>query len=216
MSLKNKAILITAGPTWVPIDKVRVISNIASGQTGLLLANQAKKMGADVTLILGPVGEVGLSKKIRVRHFRYFDELHALMRGELKKKKYDVVIHSAAVSDYSPKKKFSRKIKSGIKDFTLEFETTVKIADKIKKYAPKVFLTIFKLELDLSKNEMLSRARDTLRGAKADLAVLNTFSNKCAYKALIIDERKEYCQVYTKEKLSQKLLQLVSSKVNLK
>lgn len=198
----------------MPIDKVRVISNIASGKTGLLLANQAKKLGAEVTLILGPVGKMGLSKKIRVRNFHYFKELRALMREELKVRKYDIVIHSAAVSDYSPKRLFAKKIKSGIKDFTLEFETTVKIVDKIKKYAPKVFLTLFKLELDLPKKEMLKRARETLKGAKADLAVLNTFSRKRPYEALIIDEKKEFCQVYTKEKLTQKLLHLISSKIS--
>ena len=208
-NLKNKRILITAGPTWVPIDKVRVISNIASGKTGLLLANQAKKLGADVTLILGPVGEVGLNKKIRVRSFHYFKELHALIKEELKKRRYDVVIHSAAVSDYSPKKLFSQKIKSGIKNLTLEFETTVKIVDKIKKYAPEVFLTIFKLELDLCKYEMLKRARETLKGARADLAILNTFSRKRPYQALIIDQKKEFYQVYTKAGLVKKLLHLI-------
>ncbi|MFC1645776.1 phosphopantothenoylcysteine decarboxylase [Candidatus Omnitrophota bacterium] len=214
MSLRNKKILITAGPTWVPIDKVRVISNIASGKTGLLLANQAKKLGADVTLILGPVGELGLNKKIRLRRFHYFKELAALMRDELKRRKYDVVIHSAAVSDYSPKKMFSRKIESGIKDFTLEFETTVKIVDKIKKYASGVFLTIFKLELDLSKKEMLKRARETLKSARADIAVLNTFSRSRSYEALIIDQKKEFCQVYTKEKLAKRLLDLIASKTS--
>ena len=136
------------------------------------------------------------------------------MRGELKKRKYDVVIHSAAVSDYSPKRMSSQKIKSGIKDFTLEFETTVKIVDKIKKYAPKVFLTIFKLELDLSKSQMLKRARETLKAARANLAILNTFSRKCPYEALIIDQKKEFYQVYTKEKLTERLLHLISSKTS--
>ena len=71
MVLKNKNILITAGPTWVPIDRVRVISNIATGKTGILLAKSANKLGAKVTLVLGPVGEVGLEKEINVKRF-YF------------------------------------------------------------------------------------------------------------------------------------------------
>ena len=54
MSLKNKRILITAGPTWVAIDSVRVISNIATGETGILLAKRLSLQGAKVTLALGP------------------------------------------------------------------------------------------------------------------------------------------------------------------
>ena len=50
MKLKNKRVLITAGPTWVKIDKVRVISNTASGKTGLLFADAFKRLGSKVTL----------------------------------------------------------------------------------------------------------------------------------------------------------------------
>ncbi len=57
MSLNGKRILITAGPTWVPIDNVRVISNIATGTTGVLLAWQTSAQGAKVTLVLGPCEE---------------------------------------------------------------------------------------------------------------------------------------------------------------
>ncbi|MBL7131170.1 MAG: phosphopantothenoylcysteine decarboxylase [Candidatus Omnitrophica bacterium] len=212
--MKGKKILITAGPTWVPIDKVRIISNIATGKTGMLLAKQANKLGAKATLILGPVGEVSLNKSISIRHFCYFDELQGLIRKELKTKKYDIVIHSAAVSDYKPKKEFSEKIKSNLKDLTLELETTVKIVDKIKKYAPRIFLTIFKLELNLSKNKMLARARKTMQEAKADLTIVNTFSNRCPYEALIIDRSKIFYHTHSKEKLTERLLQLISLKLN--
>jgi phosphopantothenoylcysteine decarboxylase/phosphopantothenate--cysteine ligase len=214
MSLKNKAILITAGPTWVPIDKVRVISNIASGRTGLLLANEAEKLGAKVTLILGPIGEVDLDKKIKVRRFRYFQELYSLMRSELRQKKFDIVIHSAAVSDYQPKKELSYKLKSGIKGFVLEFETTIKIVDKIKKIAPKVFLALFKLELNLSKTKMIQLARKTMAAAKADLAVVNSFSDRSAYEAIIVDRNRVFCQASSKAELAQKLLHLISLKTS--
>ncbi len=198
----------------MPIDKVRVISNIASGKTGILLANRAKKLGAKVTLILGPVGAEGLDKNINIKHFHYFDDLKSLIKNELSKCKYDIVIHSAAVSDYKPKKEFAKKIKSDIKDFTLEFETTVKIVDKIKKYAPKTFLTIFKLELNISKEKMIQRARETMKGSKADLAIVNTFSNKVLYEALVIDNSRIFCQTRSKEELTKKLLFLISSRFN--
>ena len=60
--LKNKKVLITAGPTWVPIDNVRVISNTATGETGILLSEKLKNLGAKVTLLLGPTN---LSLRLR-------------------------------------------------------------------------------------------------------------------------------------------------------
>lgn len=214
MNLKNKRILITAGPTWVPIDKVRVISNIASGRTGMLLAKLADRLGASVTLILGPVGEVDLDKSISIKRFFYFNELHNLVRSELKTKKYDIVIHSAAVSDYKPKKMFSRKIQSNIRNLNIELETTVKIADRIKKYAPDIFLAIFKLELNLPRDKMIERARKTMQESGADLTVVNTFSNKHPYKAMIIDRSKVFYKTDSKEELARKLLEIISFQSN--
>lgn len=196
------------------IDKVRVISNIASGTTGILLAEEADRLGCDVTLILGPVGDVDLKKKINVKRFHYFDELHSLIRRELKTKEYDIAIHSAAVSDYRPKQSFFAKIQSSAKGLNLELEKTVKIVDKIKKYAPRVFLTIFKLELDLGQKEMLRRARNTMQSARADLAVVNTFSKRSHYKALAVDRSRIFFQVSSKQVLVKKLLNLISTKIS--
>ena len=53
-ALKDKKILITAGPTWVAVDKVRVITNIFGGALGTIIAEQAKKTGAQITLLMGP------------------------------------------------------------------------------------------------------------------------------------------------------------------
>ncbi|MBU1999188.1 MAG: phosphopantothenoylcysteine decarboxylase, partial [Candidatus Omnitrophica bacterium] len=69
-NLKNKKILITAGPTWVPVDDVRVISNSASGETGILLAKRLSGQGAKVTLLLGPIGNYNPDKKIKLVLFR--------------------------------------------------------------------------------------------------------------------------------------------------
>jgi len=214
MSLKNKKVLITAGPTWVPIDKVRVISNIASAKTGILLAELARELRADVTLILGPVGEDYLGSSIKVKRFYYFDELHSLVKKELRENKYDIVIHSAAVSDFKTKKVFSEKIKSDSKNLTLDLESTIKIVDKIKKYSPRVFLVIFKLEFKLSKSKMIESARRTMRESGADLAVVNTFSNRYPYKALIIDRDKIFYETNSKEDLTKRLLRVVSLKIN--
>ncbi|HQO38768.1 MAG TPA: phosphopantothenoylcysteine decarboxylase, partial [Candidatus Omnitrophota bacterium] len=98
MSLKGKRILITAGPTWVSLDPVRVISNTASGETGRRLAYACAQAGARVTLLLGPGESPAPDRRICVRRFRFFEELDRSLRSELRKK-YDAVVHSAAVSD---------------------------------------------------------------------------------------------------------------------
>lgn len=210
MGLKNKRILITAGPTWVPIDKVRVISNIATGKTGILLAKEANRRGAKVNLVIGPVGQLNLSPAIKIKHFCYFDELRRIIKKELTTKKYDIVIHSAAVSDYQPRKAFSGKLKSKSKNLFIDLETTIKIVDKIKKYAPKAILVLFKLELGASKAKLVKEARKTMFDASADFAVANTF-NKGDYSAFIINKNMVLRSSNSKQSLVNNLLKIISS-----
>lgn len=188
MTLKNKKILITAGPTWVAIDSVRVISNTATGQTGILLAKRLAKLGAKVTLVLGPVGQVKFSKRIRIISFRFFDQLKDIILKEISLAKYDAVIHSAAVSDYRPKKDYIRKVESGKKVWDLILKPTPKIINCIKKLDPSVFLVGFKFEPQVSKNLLFKRAKCLLKRAKLDLVIANTIKDN-HYQAYFLTER---------------------------
>ena len=185
MNLKNKRILITAGPTWSPIDSVRVISNIATGETGIILAKELQKLGAKVTLLLGPLGACCLNKKIRLIRFKFFDELRRAMNKELKNNKYDIVIHSAAVSDYRLKVSFKQKVKSGRRDWRLNLVPTPKIIDALKKSRRGLFLVGFKFEPGASRKILINKARSLISRAKLDLAVANTIYNN-RYQAYII------------------------------
>lgn len=175
-TLKNKNILITAGSTWVPIDQVRVISNIATGSTGILLAECLRRRGAKVKLILGPF-ELG--------------ELNRQIKRELKSKKYDIVIHSAAVSDYKPKRAISAKIRSGLKSLKLELIPTKKIINAIKRLSPKVILVGFKFEPQASRNFLVSEARKLMRKSASDLVVANTTGSR-GYQAFIVNAAEVY------------------------
>jgi phosphopantothenate---cysteine ligase (CTP) len=101
-------ILITAGNTQVPIDRVRCLTNIFSGRTGTVIAAFAHKLGHHVTLLTSkPEAILELQPRVpladdrwRLLGFRTFDDLDTLMASELKQGSYDAVIHSAAVSDY--------------------------------------------------------------------------------------------------------------------
>jgi phosphopantothenoylcysteine synthetase/decarboxylase len=205
--------LITAGPTWVAIDRVRVISNIATAETGRLLAEQAKRLGAKVTLLAGPVGAIKVSKGIRILRFNFFDELFSLLRKELKSQSYDCVVHSAAVSDYRPKITFKHKLKSGKRNLGLELSPTLRIVDKIKKLSPAVFLVAFKLELGLSGDRLVKEAGKLLKRAGADLVIANTFAQN-RYSAAIIDKAgKVAARASSKPGLVRKLVQTIEDKL---
>ena len=80
-----KRVLITCGPTWVPIDDVRVISNVSSGEMGHLIAQSFQSKGALVTIIEGPVTQTLEDKKIKIIKYRFFDELARVLKKELLK-----------------------------------------------------------------------------------------------------------------------------------
>ena len=208
MSLKNKKVLITAGPTWVPIDSIRVISNIATGETGILLAEKLQELGAKVTLLLGPVQACCLDSKIRLIRFRFFDELRNKIMVELKNKKYDILIHSAAVADYKPSMAYSQKVKSGLNNWQLNLVPTAKIIDSIKRIDSSLFLAGFKFEPKSSKDILLERTKELIKRAHLDLGVANTV-NKNQYRAYIIDHNQIYGPMFNKGDMAKKLIKLI-------
>ena len=208
MNLKNKRILITAGPTWVPIDKVRVVSNIATGETGILLAEKLERQGNKVTLVLGPVEYCCLNKKIKLIRFQFFDELRGILVKELRSKKYDAVVHSAAVSDYAPVVTFTHKVKSDRKIWNLSLVPTAKIIDLVKKIDRSLFLVGFKFEPGARKNILLKKTRNLMWRADLDLAVANSI-DKNRYEAYILKQNKVYGPWQNKNTLVNKLVNLI-------
>ncbi len=206
MSSKNKRILITAGPTWVAIDSVRVISNIASGETGILLAREAARQGFKVTLFLGPAQDYFPKYSTKIVRFKFYDELRAKLKKELSVTPYDYIIHSAAVSDFAPARTFKGKIASG-EGVTLRLRPLSKITSDIKRAAPKAKLVIFKLEVGVSDRELIKRARTTQKKAGAELVIANKFN---PYKAFIIDKKGSILSVKSKIELIKRLLKIIS------
>ncbi len=186
MTLRNKRILITAGPTWVAIDKVRIISNLATGETGIILAKKLSLLGACVTLLLGQTKGQNIPPKIRLIPYCFFDDLYAKMIKELKTNKYDIVIHSAAVCDYKPAHKYNKKKPSGSRIWNLKLKPTPKIIDLIKKIPKKDNLLVgFKYEPNLSLDGLIKESKKLIMRTNADIVVGNSSCNN-HYKALII------------------------------
>ncbi len=211
--LKNHNILITAGPTWVAIDKVRFISNISSGQTGCLIAQEALRKKARVTLLLGPSQIKLRQKNLKVFRYCFFQELLSLLEKNLKSGIFDIVIHAAAVSDYRLKNPIKTKLKSEIKHLSLNLVPTVKIIDKIKRINPGIFLVGFKLETKSAKEGLLKNSAKLFESAKADLVVANTLE-KNSYQAIILDnKRKILARASSRLELAEKLIRILGKKL---
>lgn len=144
--LKEKRILVTAGPTRELIDPVRYITNRSSGKMGYAVAAQAAKRGADVTLISGPTileAPAGIRTIVRVETAAqmYQAVIEAFPN-------HDAVIQSAAVADYRPKHYSDTKIKKADGDLYIELERTDDIAYEIGKIKGDKILVGFAAETD--------------------------------------------------------------------
>lgn len=179
---KQLKVLVTCGPTWVPIDQVRVISNTSTGEMGHVIADAFSKKGAQVTLLQGKVTHQWQNPKIKVVDYVYFNDLLTSFK-KLLKARFDVVVHAAAVSDFTVKNAASTKLDSG-KSQVLHLTPTVKLIDLVKKAAPNTLLVGFKLESSIAK--ALAEAKKQLVKANVDLVVANCSGKK--YTACLVDK----------------------------
>jgi len=192
--LKNKKVLMTAGPTIEYIDPIRVITNQSSGKTGVLLASELISSGAKVTLVYGP-GIEKPPKGARIIKISTSKEMLDVVKKEMGKE-FDIVIMAAAVSDYTPENPSKNKIKSTKNKIKISLKKAPKIIDQIKKYQKNVFLVGFKAETNLSKNELITLSRKKMNESAADMIVANDIGsiryrkNPESNEVLVIDSHK--------------------------
>jgi len=165
--LKGEQILITGGPTQEPIDPVRFITNHSSGKMGYALAQMARRRGAEVILISGPVPLPLPRRDIKFVSVRSAEEMEKAVFANLKGS--SVVIMAAAVSDYRPKVISKRKIKKGDSDTSLALERTDDILRKLGKRKGNRILVGFAAETE----DLIANAQKKLKGKNLDLIVAN-------------------------------------------
>ena len=170
-ALKNKKVLMTAGPTIEHIDPVRVITNQSTGKTGLSLASELISAGAKVTLVYGP-GEEKPPNGAKIINVLSSKEMLNAVKTELKKK-FDIVIMTAAVADYIPTNTSKKKIKSSKDKIEISLKKAPKIIDQIKKFQKNVLLVGFKAETNLTKNQLIKSAQKKLKESSSDMIVAN-------------------------------------------
>ena len=174
LPLRDKKILITAGPTYEAIDPVRFIGNHSSGKMGFDIANEAANKGAEVILVTGPTHlnvQNSAIKLIRVISAQeMYDACHEFYNS------VDVAIAAAAVADYRPKNVANQKIKKNDTTFSIELEKTKDILASLGEQKKNQYLIGFALE---TENE-IEHAKQKIQKKNLDLIVLNSLNDEGA------------------------------------
>ncbi|MBN2111191.1 MAG: bifunctional phosphopantothenoylcysteine decarboxylase/phosphopantothenate--cysteine ligase CoaBC [Methanosarcinaceae archaeon] len=188
-SLQGKKLLITSGSTAELVDPIRILTNRASGKTGVELAMEAYRRGAQVTIVHR--SRLGIAS---------INEIHAESAGQMTnavleelEKGCDVLVSAAAIGDYTLDAA-KTKIKSE-GELTLFLRPTRKLIKEARKSHPELRIIGFKAETGIVEEELIRRARKTLEGSGLDMIVANDVSSKgmgtdenCVY---IIDPGRE-------------------------
>ena len=159
-SLSGKSILITGGPTPVPLDNIRFITSRFTGALSIEIAKEAWIKGADVDLILGE-GSKDAPEYLNTKNVKTFVDYRKNVLNSFQSKSFDWGIFSAAVADFQPESAYDGKLSSKEK-LTMEFFPTEKLIDRVRKKYPTLKMVTFKYEENISHEELISIAQKRL------------------------------------------------------
>ena len=224
-------ILVTSGGTSEAIDSVRSITNHSTGRLGIIITETLLAAGHEVCLIttkraLKPEAHPNLS-------IREIDNTNDLLVEMLERvKDYQVLIHSMAVSDYTPvymtgleevqassnleeflnKQNHQAKISSTDEVQVLFLKKTPKIISLVKEWNPAIHLIGFKLLVDVTEDHLVDIARKSLIKNQADLIIANDLTQISSNQHHAIFVEKEQLQtVQTKEEIANLLLEKIQA-----
>ncbi|MCK4025256.1 phosphopantothenate--cysteine ligase [Streptococcus iners] len=219
-------LLITSGGTSEAIDQVRAITNHASGNLGKIIAEQALRIGHEVTLVTTKQAiKPEPQKNLTIIEITNVESLKSTLEPLVKT--HHVLIHSMAVSDYTPvymtgldevqateditslldKKNAESKISSKDDYQVLFLKKTPKVISFVKKWNPAIQLIGFKLLVDVPKEELFAVARQSIERNGADYILANDLTDIKGNQhiAYLVDKTSEV-QAQTKEEIAQLIL----------
>ena len=208
--LKGKHVVVTAGPTRERIDPVRYITNFSTGKMGYAVAEVAAQLGANVTLISGPVN-LDVPKGVNVVHVESAEEMYNAVMAHYEDA--DVVVKTAAVADYKPAQIHDQKMKKQDGEAVINLVRTKDILAELGKRKAHQILVGFAAET----NNVDEYARKKLKSKNADMIVANNVTTKGAgfgsdtnivtfYKA---DGTKKEFSILSKQKVAMEILKEV-------
>lgn len=167
-ALLGKRVLITAGPTFEPIDPVRGITNLSSGKMGFAIARAAAEAGAEVTLVAGPV-HLPTPRHVRRIDVRTAQQMHDAVLPAAPR--HDVFVATAAVADWRPATLAEHKIKKDGKKLAPSFELTENpdILAAVARLPGRPYCVGFAAE----SHDLLRHAREKLERKQVPLIVGN-------------------------------------------
>ncbi|WP_428236106.1 bifunctional phosphopantothenoylcysteine decarboxylase/phosphopantothenate--cysteine ligase CoaBC [Gracilimonas sp.] len=171
--LEGKKVVVTAGPTREHIDPVRFISNPSSGKMGVAMAEAAQSLGADVTLIHGPLSIPKPEGIHSVKITSTADLFDAVKQFDAA----DVIIMAAAVSDFTPEEVHQNKVKKDKADNEIKLKQTPDILSWLGENKPKGQILIgFAMETE----NLIENATTKLNKKNADFIIANSLNDKDA------------------------------------
>ncbi|UCH23932.1 MAG: bifunctional phosphopantothenoylcysteine decarboxylase/phosphopantothenate--cysteine ligase CoaBC [Deltaproteobacteria bacterium] len=205
--LKDKQVLVTAGPTQEPFDPVRFISNPSSGKMGFSVAKAAEQRGGKVTLITGP-SHLSDPLNVTVIRVQTADEMAHSVFTHMEDAQ--IIIKTAAVSDFKPKKEVRHKIKKGDSAITIETQKTQDILKELGRKKKNQVLVGFAAETE----KLEQNAAQKLVEKNLDMIAANLLGNpgsgfgEDTNKVTLIykDGRKEVLPQMTKDEIAHILL----------
>lgn len=204
--LKNKRVLVTAGPTQEALDPVRYITNHSSGKMGYALAKRAYQLGAKVTLISGP-SNLKAPYGINVINIKSAQEMFEAITANYLKQDY--IIKAAAVGDYRVKEIAANKIKKHDDVLTLELVKNQDILAYLGKHKTTQTICGFAMETQ----DLIANAQDKFKRKNCDLLVANDLNETGAgFKGdtnkvtFISKDNIEEIELMSKDELSDKII----------
>ena len=169
-TLQGKRVLVTAGPTQESIDPVRFITNHSSGKMGYAIAEMATLMGADVTLVSGPVS---------IRPFTGLNVVPVVTASDMyeavtsRSNEQDIIIMCSAVADYTPTDYSSQKMKKKDGDMSIPLTRTQDILNYLGEHKPDGQILVgFSMETE----NLIENSRKKLMKKNADVICANSIS----------------------------------------
>jgi phosphopantothenoylcysteine decarboxylase/phosphopantothenate--cysteine ligase len=172
--LSGVPVVVTAGPTREPLDPVRVLTNRSSGKMGFAVAEALTGLGAQVTLIAGPVAVATPTGVHRVD----VETAEEMYRAAIKAAKpAKIFVGAAAVADYRPVSSARQKIKKKTAALSIPMERTRDILSAVRQKHRTLFMVGFAAETE----KLEANARAKLKGKKLDLVAANLVGNGRAF-----------------------------------
>ena len=170
--LKDKKVLVTAGPTKEFIDPFRCLTNPSTGKMGIAIANECAKRGAEVILV-SSIDDDSINNKVKKVKIISTNDMFEAVKNNFKD--CDFIIKAAAVSDYTPVQVFDKKVKKQDGNLSIEFKRTQDILKYVgdnKSDNQKV------IGFAAETNNLIEYAKEKIIKKNLDYIVANDISKK--------------------------------------